>query len=177
MSSKKTVTVFPEEKSTIARDTSDTITSILESYNEKGKQFATEGINYSAITLITTISNLYLIKKYNTNCFMYGNKGLDENFLYGGIILSFSEGQIDQPIDRIIPDMLTQINSKNLLLDVEATIVVSESTIKYSYVRDSYKTITVDTQQTSGIFTKGTITRSYVTADKSIRKLVYKPFI
>ena len=119
MSSKKKVTVFPEEKATIARDTSDTITSILESYNERGQQFATEGINYSAITLITTISNLYLIKKYNTNCFMYGNKGLDENFLYGGIILSFSEGQIDQPIDRIIPDMLTQINSKNLLFQID----------------------------------------------------------
>ena len=114
MSSKKKVTVFPEEKATIARDTSDTITSILESYNERGQQFATEGINYSAITLITTISNLYLIKKYNTNCFMYGNKGNDENFIYGGFVFSFSAGQIDLPIERIIPDMLAQINGKNL---------------------------------------------------------------
>jgi hypothetical protein len=119
MSTKKPVPVFPEEKTTISRDTEVTIGSILESYNEKGQQFAAEGIHYSPITLLTSISNLYLIKKYNTNCFMYGNKGNDENFIYGGFVFSFSAGQIDLPIERIIPDMLAQINGKNLLFQID----------------------------------------------------------
>ena len=56
-------TVFPEKKESISRDTEVTIGSILDSYNERGRQFAAEGIHYSPITLLTTISNLYLIKK------------------------------------------------------------------------------------------------------------------
>jgi hypothetical protein len=111
--------IFPEAKSSISQDTEVTIGSILESYNERGKQFAAEGIYYSPITLLTTISNLYLIKKYNTNCFMYGNKGLDENFIYGGFVFNFLPGQLDLPIERIAPDILTQINSKNLLLQID----------------------------------------------------------
>ena len=121
MTSKKTTItpVFPEEKTTISRDTEVTIGSILDSYNERGRQFAAEGIHYSPITLLTTISNLYLIKKYNTKCFMYGDRGKDENFLYGGFVFSFSEGQLNLPIERILPDMLAQINSKNLLLQID----------------------------------------------------------
>lgn len=121
MISKKTTTipVFPEENESISKDTEVTIGSILESYNQRGQQFSAEGIHYSAITLLTTISNLYLIKKYNTNCFMYGDKGKDENFLYGGFVFTFSAGQLDLPIERIAPDMLTQINSKNLLLQID----------------------------------------------------------
>jgi hypothetical protein len=119
MTSKKTAIVFPEKKADISRDTEVTIGSILESYNERGQQFAVEGIHYSPITLLTSISNLYLIKKYNTNCFMYGNKGNDENFIYGGFVFSFSPGQIDLPIERIVPDMLRQINSKNLLFQID----------------------------------------------------------
>jgi len=111
--------IFPEEKASIPKDTEVVIGSILESYNERGQQFAAEGIYYSAITLLTTISNLYLIKKYNTNCFMYGNKGQDENFLYGGFVFSFLPGQLDLPVERIVPDMLAQINSKNLLLQID----------------------------------------------------------
>lgn len=119
MSSKKITPVFPEEKASIPRDTEITIGSILESYNERGEQFAAEGIHYSPITLLTTISNLYLIKKYNTNCFMYGNKGQDENFIYGGFVFKFSQGQLDLPIERIAPDMIAQINSKNLLFQID----------------------------------------------------------
>ena len=119
MSSKKITPVFPEEKESVSRDTEVTIGSILESYNERGQQFASEGIHYNPITLLTSISNLYLIKKYNTNCFMYGNKGMDENFIYGGFVFSFSPGQIDLPIERIVPDMLTQINGKNLLFQID----------------------------------------------------------
>ena len=118
MKSTKT-TVFPEKKESISRDTEVTIGSILESYNQRGRQFAAEGIHYNPITLLTTISNLYLIKKYNTNCFMYGDRAKDENFLYGGFVFNFSEGQLDLPIERIVPDILAQINSKNLLLQID----------------------------------------------------------
>ena len=58
--------VFPEEKESISRDTEITIGSILENYNQRGQQFLAEGIEYSPITLLTTISNLYLIKKYKS---------------------------------------------------------------------------------------------------------------
>jgi len=50
---------------------------------------------------------------------MYGDRGKDENFLYGGFVFSFSEGQLNLPIERILPDMLAQINSKNLLLQID----------------------------------------------------------
>jgi hypothetical protein len=114
MASKKRQPVFPEEKATISKDTEVTIGSILESYNEKGKEFVTEGIEYNPITLLTTISNLYLIKKYNTNCFMYGDRAKDESFIYGGIIFNFQPGQLDLPIGQIQPDILSQINGNNL---------------------------------------------------------------
>jgi len=115
MTSKKITPVFPEEKATISKDTEVTIESILESYNERGQQFVSEGIEYSPITLLTTISNLYLIKKYNTRCFMYGDKGKDENFMYGGFVFEFGEGQLDSNVESLIPIILPQINGKNLL--------------------------------------------------------------
>ena len=116
MDNKQQQPVFPEEKTDISRDTAYTIKSILESYNERGQQFVREGIEYTAITLLTTISNLYLIKKYNTNCFMYGDQGKDDTFMYGGITLNFASGQLEIPIEEIQnnTDILSQINGKNL---------------------------------------------------------------
>jgi predicted transcriptional regulator len=116
MDNKQQQPVFPEEKTDISRDTAYTIKSILESYNERGQQFVREGIEYTAITLLTTISNLYLIKKYNTNCFMYGDQGKDDTFMYGGITLNFVSGQLEIPIEEIQnnTDILSQINGKNL---------------------------------------------------------------
>jgi hypothetical protein len=118
MTSKKTTItpVFPEEKATISRDTEVTIGSILDSYNERGRQFAAEGIHYSPITLLTTISNLYLIKKYNTKCFMYGDRAKDENFVYGGFVFNFGERQLELPTSEIRSNdsILSQITGKNL---------------------------------------------------------------
>jgi hypothetical protein len=119
MASKKKLVVFPEEKETVSKDTEVTIGSILESYSERGKQFSSEGIHYSPITLITEISNLYLIKKYNTNCFMYGDTRNEQNIMYGGFVLNFLQSQLDLPIERIVPDMLAQINNKNFLLQID----------------------------------------------------------
>jgi hypothetical protein len=121
MESRKSSLIFPEEKETIAPATEVTIRSILARYNERGLQFAAEGIEYNPITLLTTISNLYLIKKYNTNCFMYGERAKDENFMYGGITLDFTAGQLEIPIDQIPTniDILSQINGKNLLSQIQ----------------------------------------------------------
>jgi len=112
----KSSTVFPEEKASISINTSDTIGSILESYNERGQRFAAEGIDYNPITLLTTISNLYLIKKYNTDCFMYGDRANDESFIYGGFVLNLASGQLNLPIGQISTNanILSQINGKNL---------------------------------------------------------------
>lgn len=65
------------------------------------------------------------------------------------------------------------------ILDTVATITTNKGTIKYNYVRDNYKKITVNTVATSGIYTPGTVTRTYLddVEGKDLtrtRKLVYK---
>ena len=55
-------------------------------------------------------------------------------------------------------------------------ITTQDGTIHYEVVKNNYKPLTVETEQTSGIYTKGTITRTYVTGNKEIRKLVYTSF-
>jgi len=68
-------------------------------------------------------------------------------------------------------------NSKQVPVDYnEITIVTLEGAFKYNYIRDSYKKFTADTEETSGIFTKGTVTVTYVPEDnlQSIRKIVYR---
>lgn len=68
------------------------------------------------------------------------------------------------------------IDNVKLTLDNEMTVITSEGSFKYKYFRDNYKKITLETEETSGIFTKGTVTRSYLHEDNNIRirKLVYK---
>jgi len=118
MSRKKTTAtaseslVFPEEKEIISRDTQVTIAGILESYNEKGKDFSSRGIDFAPITILTGISNLYLIKKYGTNCFMYGNNSRIGEFIHGGFIINFLSGQIDSPISA---GVLSEFITKNLI--------------------------------------------------------------
>jgi hypothetical protein len=94
---------------------------------------------------------------WNTTIPLYANEKLTEKI---GSFVSYSS--------------LLDNSKQTPVLDKEQTVVTSEGTINYQYVRNSYKPITIDTELTSGIFTKGTITRSYVTADKSVRKLVYR---
>ena len=65
-------------------------------------------------------------------------------------------------------------NTKKItVFDVVSKIITKRGTIKYSYVRDSYEPKKIVTEETSGIFTKGTITKTHVTLDKQIRKIVY----
>ena len=84
----------------------------------------------------------------------------------------------DKQLTKKIGDLLMYDISCNkkqkIVLNVDATIITSEGSIKYIYIRNGYKPIIVDTQLTSGIFKQGTIKRSYITPDKSIRKIIYK---
>jgi hypothetical protein len=106
--------VFPEEKEkeSVSRDTQVTIASILESYNKKGEEFSSRGIDFAPTTILTGISNLYLIKKYGTNCFMYGINSRIGEFIHGGLIINFLNGQIDSPISA---GFLSEFITKNLI--------------------------------------------------------------
>ena len=122
MSRKKTVVtasasgseslVFPEEKEIISRDTQVAIAGILESFNKKGQEFESRGIEFAPTTILTGISNLYLIKKYGTNCFMYGNNSKIGEFIHGGFIINFLSGRLDSPITG---DFLSEFIAKNLI--------------------------------------------------------------
>jgi hypothetical protein len=106
--------VFPEEKEreTISSDTQVTIAGILERYNKKGEDFSSRGIDFAPITILAGISNLYLIKKYGTNCFMYGINSRIGEFIHGGFIINFLSGQIDSPITA---EFLSEFITKNLI--------------------------------------------------------------
>ena len=104
--------VFPEAMEIIPRDTQVTIAGILEGYNEKGEEFSSRGIDFAPITILAGISNLYLIKKYGTNCFMYGINSRIGEFIHGGFIINFLSGQIDSPISAAF---LSEFITKNLI--------------------------------------------------------------
>ena len=104
--------VFPEAMEIIPRDTQVTIAGILEGYNEKGEEFSSRGIDFAPITILAGISNLYLIKKYGTNCFMYGINSRIGEFINGGFIINFLSGQIDSPISAAF---LSEFITKNLI--------------------------------------------------------------
>jgi hypothetical protein len=69
---------------------------------------------------------------------------------------------------------LLDTSKTNSVYKVEATIVTPEGVIEYKYLRDSYEKVVLDTQETLGLFTKGTITRTYETLNKELRKIVYR---
>jgi len=120
MSRKKTVAtasaseslVFPEAKESISRDTQVAIAGILENYNKKGEEFESRGIEFAPTTILTGISNLYLIKKYGTNCFMYGNNSRIGEFVHGGFIINLPGSSIDS---RISGEFLSEFIAKNLI--------------------------------------------------------------
>ena len=94
-----------------------------------------------------------------------------------GAVSLYADEQLTKKIGTLRYDYTILGNTKQVpVIDVEMTITTNEGSIKYKYIRDSYKKITLDTEQTSGLFTKGTITRTYLEEDniKRIRKLVYR---
>ena len=92
-----------------------------------------------------------------------------------GILPLYHDEQLTQIAGKLLYKITLLDNSKPVpIISAEHVIITNKGSIKYSYVRNSYKPITIFTEETSGKFRKGTTTRSYVTADKSVRKLVYK---
>ena len=88
--------------------------------------------------------------------------------------------------DKQLTKKVGSLKFENVLLDNTNPVVVNsishiittpDGGIVYSFVRRDYKKITVETQQTSGKYTKGTITRTYEGEDKELRKIVYRPIV
>lgn len=83
---------LPEGQEQIPKDIQTTVASILQKYSEKGKKYRTKGIDFAPISILAGISNLYLNKKYKTNCYMYGSKV--KEFIHGGFKIVFLTEQI-----------------------------------------------------------------------------------
>lgn len=92
-----------------------------------------------------------------------------------GIIPLYADKQLTKKIGTLKYDTVLLDNTQPYpVLSTSRTIVAKDGTIRYEYVSNNYNKITVDTEQTSGIFTKGTVTRTYEGDDKEIRKIVYR---
>jgi hypothetical protein len=86
----------------------------------------------------------------------------------------YADEQLTEEIGTYKTDMVLVDNTKSIpVFDIVKTIVTSEGTIVFIYVREHYEELTVQTEETSGVFTKGTVIRSYVTSDKAVRKIIY----
>ena len=93
------------------------------------------------------------------------------------IIPLYADKQLTKKIGSLKYELVLLDNTQ--LYPVVSTnyiITTQDGTIHYEVVKNNYKPLTVETEQTSGIYTKGTITRTYVTGNKEIRKLVYTSF-
>jgi len=93
-----------------------------------------------------------------------------------GILSLYHDEQLTKKAGNLFYNIILLDNRKNPpLVYAEDIISTNKGTIKYKSIRDSYKVKTMETEETSGLYKKGIITRFYITPDKSIRKLVYKP--
>ena len=92
-----------------------------------------------------------------------------------GIQPVYSDRQLTKQVGTLKFDGVLLDNSKSIsVISIENTITTDDGTISYSFIRSNYNKITVETQQTSGKYTQGTITRSYEGEDKELRKIVYR---
>jgi hypothetical protein len=87
----------------------------------------------------------------------------------------YEDEQLTKKVGSLKQEVELLDNTKKVaVIDIETTITTDEGIIKYNYIRDSYKKITtVDTERTSGIFTKGIVEVTQVNVDKGIRKVIY----
>ena len=87
----------------------------------------------------------------------------------------YEDEQLTKKVGSLKQEVELLDNTKKVaVIDIETTITTDEGIIKYKYIRDSYKKITtVDTERTSGIFTKGIVEITQANVDKGIRKVIY----
>ena len=102
--------VFPQTMEVIPRDTQVAVAGVFESLDERGQHFAAEGIDFAPTMVLAGISNLYLNKKYGTNCYMYGSNSSIRHFLHGG----FRIDVLSDPLPPITPFFLEDFIEKNL---------------------------------------------------------------
>ena len=99
---------------------------------------------------------------------------MEKGSTQSGIQPVYSDRQLTKQVGTLKFDGVLLDNTKAIsVISIENTITTDDGTISYSFVRSNYKKITVETQQTSGKYTQGTITRSYEGEDKELRKIVY----
>ena len=89
----------------------------------------------------------------------------------------YADEKLIDKVGKFKTDTILLDNTKSIpVVDIVKTIITSEGTISFKYIRENYNKITIDTEKTSGIYTKGTITRNYITDNKEVRQLVYTSF-
>lgn len=90
----------------------------------------------------------------------------------------YADEKLIEKVGKFNTDTILLDNTKPVpVVNIVKTIITPEGTISFKYIRENYNSVTTETELTSGLYTRGTITRSYVTDNKEVRKLVYKSFI
>jgi len=91
-----------------------------------------------------------------------------------GIVSLYSDKQLTKKVGSVKFENVLLDNTNPIVVNsISHIITTQDGSISYSFIRRDYKKITVETQQTSGKYTKGTITRTYEGEDKELRKIVY----
>ena len=100
---------------------------------------------------------------------------MEKGHTQSGIQPVYSDKQLTKKIGSLKYDAVLLDNTKSItVISVNVTIITDDGTISYGFIRSNYEKITVNTIATSGIYTPGTITRSYEGQDKELRKMIYK---
>ena len=92
-----------------------------------------------------------------------------------GIVSLYSDKKLTKKVGSVkFVDVLLDNTKPIVVNSISHIITTPDGSISYSFIRSDYNKITVETQQTSGKYKKGTITRTYEGNDKELRKIVYR---
>jgi hypothetical protein len=92
-----------------------------------------------------------------------------------GIVSLYSDKELTKKVGSVKFENVLLDNTNPIVVNsISHIITTQDGTISYSFIRRDYNKVTVETQQTTGKYTKGTITRTYEGDDKELRKIVYK---
>ena len=92
-----------------------------------------------------------------------------------GFVSLYSDKQLTKKVGNVKFENVLLDNTKPIVVNsISHVITTQDGSISYSFIRRDYKKITVETQQTTGKYRKGTITRTYEGDDRELRKIVYR---